>query len=92
MAANSDPSIYLLACTDPGAVGAELGDDADVVELRPGLALVETTLGRSRLYHRAKRVQPDGASLLVAPLDRPPKFMGMAEGSTAWIRHRMPAR
>lgn len=80
--------IYLAhTAAPPGDVlAAGLADD--LVELTPGLLAVDSELSRSKLYHGLKRLQPDGAPLLVAQLTEPPKLKRMAEGSTAWFRER----
>ena len=45
-----------------------------------------------KLYHRTKATQPTGSPLLVAPLAGPPKSMGVAVGTNAWVRtHVAPA-
>ncbi len=62
--------------------------EGEICALNPRLFLVETGLSRSKLYHRIKWQLPEGTALLVAPLAAVPKFKGMAEGSTAWVRRR----
>lgn len=74
--------VYIEAGTATGAMGA-----SDLVELAPGLFLVETGQTRSQLYHQIKRrFAPE--ALLVAPLADAPKFKGMAAGALKWLRER----
>ncbi len=56
------------------------------VWLSPGMAVVVSALGRSKVYHGVKRQLSGDAPLLVAPLADAPKFKGLAEGATAWVR------
>ena len=67
-------------------LAAGLADD--VCALTEGLLAIDTELTRSRLYHRLKPLQPAAAPLLVAAIDEPPKFKGMAPGALAWFRQR----
>jgi len=62
-----------------------LGDGVDLIRLGDGLSLARTDRTRSRLYHDVKALLPRDAALLVAPLDGPPKFKGMAAGRTAAV-------
>ncbi|WP_421121614.1 hypothetical protein ACE2AJ_09585 [Aquihabitans daechungensis] len=81
-------AVYLAHTTaDPATVMADgLADDC--IELTAGLLLVDTSLARSRLYHRLKAIQQTSDPLLVAELTEPPKFKGMAPGALAWLRAR----
>ena len=77
------PSLYLVyleapPLRDPSAT-------ADMIELMPGLYLVETGQTRSQLYHSLKR-RFDPVRLLVAPMAQAPKFKGMAPGVQKWLR------
>jgi hypothetical protein len=76
---------YLVRCPDPDRALAELGVDAAGCVLDHDLAVVATDLGRSPLYHRVKRSQLPGASILVVPLAGDPKMKGMAEGAHACL-------
>jgi hypothetical protein len=52
------------------------------------LFLVSTPQTQSKLYHHVKRLaQPE--ALFVARVDALPKFMGMEEGTTKWVRGMM---
>ncbi len=53
------------------------------------LFFIESDETRSRLYHRIKGYLPKDAPLLVAPLDRAPKFKGLKDGALKWIRARL---
>ena len=56
--------------------------------LNDGLYFVDSDESRSRLYHRIKRYLKKDAPLLVAPLDRAPKFKKLDDGALKWIRAR----
>lgn len=78
-----------LAYFDPAGAdheGFEL--ESDCKRLADGLYFVETAETRSRLYHRIKRRLSKDAALLVAPLDRAPKFKSLEDGALTWIRDR----
>lgn len=81
--------IYLAhTAADPDRIlAAGLADD--LVELTPGLLAIDADVSRSKLYHGLKRLQPEGAPLLVAVLAEAPKLKGMTAGSTAWLRLRL---
>jgi hypothetical protein len=75
--------------------GQDIRPDVDgpwleLLELRPGLLLVESEQRRSVVYHALKDQLPGGSPLLVAELDEVPKFKGMAPGALAWARARFP--
>ena len=54
------------------------------------LFLVSTPEAQSRLYHHVKRLaEPD--ALFVGRLDSLPKFKGMEDGTTKWVRRVMDA-
>lgn len=76
---------YLVRCPDPHAALARLADEAGGCIVADDLAIVSTTLERSRLYHQVKWSQGDGAPILVAPLDGAPKMKGMAPGAHACL-------
>ncbi|WP_417683995.1 hypothetical protein [Roseibium sp.] len=57
--------------------------------LQDDLALAVTQQTRSRFYHAIKRQIGKQQPLLVAPLASAPKFKGMAEGSTKWVRQHI---
>ncbi|HWJ11824.1 MAG TPA: hypothetical protein VNS46_20755 [Nocardioides sp.] len=78
---------------DPAAVDDVLGAVGPWREIHragPGLLLVETTETTSRVYHELKWLLPADCALLVAPLDRRPKARGVAGGTVAWLRARLP--
>ena len=78
-----------LAWEETGDLDASVeGPWEDAIELRPGLLLLDSTATRSVVYHAVKHQLPEGTALLVAPLADAPKMKGMAEGTTAWLRHR----
>ncbi|MBO6719640.1 MAG: hypothetical protein JJ913_16915 [Rhizobiaceae bacterium] len=72
----------------PDAELPSLDYHGDGEALADGLLLIYSELSQSKLYHRIKWQLPDGTPLIVAELSQLPKFKGMAEGSTAWIRDR----
>lgn len=65
-----------------------LGPWQEVREVAPGLLLLESTESLSAVYHALKWSLPDGAALVVVPVDRTPKSRGMAPGTTSWLRSR----
>ena len=79
------PGLYLVHLDADARPDA--ADPLGLVELAPGLYLVETGLDRSRLYHAVKRRYAP-RRLLVAPLAAAPKFKGMAPGALKWLRAR----
>jgi hypothetical protein len=60
--------------------------------IAPGLLLLDSTEPLSAVYHALKWSLPDGAALIVSPVDRTPKSRGMASGTTAWLRRRTSPR
>jgi hypothetical protein len=62
----------------------------DVHPLAQGLLLIDSEQGRSAVYHALKGHLPRGTGVLVAELDRVPKFAHLAEGALAWARERAP--
>jgi hypothetical protein len=64
----------------------ELDLDADLYALNATLYLIRTGASQSRVYHAIKRQLPPDTPLIVAMLSEPPKFKGMAAGSTKWVR------
>jgi hypothetical protein len=89
----SRPQPYLVRCEAPDEAIASLAAEIDAHQVTDHLVLVLTTLTRSQLYHRTKATQPTGSTLLVAPLAGPPKSMGVAVGTSAWVRsHVAPLR
>lgn len=87
--APDEPKVYLVhSSVDPDRLAA-LTDVVDVHALHEHLALVETALTRSRLYHEVKWAAPPDTPLLVVELNSRPKLKDMAPGSTAWIRERL---
>ena len=56
--------------------------------IAPGVLLLESTESLSTVYHALKWALPDGAALIVTPVDRTPKSRGMAPGTTSWLRDR----
>jgi hypothetical protein len=76
--------------------GHELSRDAagpwrELFPLRPGLLFVDSDQSRSTVYHAVKDQLPAGSPLLVAQLHEVPKFKGMAAGTLAWLRARLPS-
>lgn len=86
----ADEALYLLWIDPAAEADAALDFHGDAQPLAEGLWLVRSRLSRSKLYHRIKWQLPEGAALLVAPLeDRRqgwPKFKGMEVGALAWLR------
>jgi hypothetical protein len=72
------------------AVMSARGPWREVVEVAPGLLLVESDDTLSRVYHEVKWLLPDGCPLLVAPLSERPKARGVADGVVSWLRARLP--
>lgn len=75
--------------------GHDLGADVDgpwreIRPLRPGLVFVDSDQSRSVVYHALKDQAPAGTALLVDELSEVPKCKGMAPGSLAWARARLP--
>lgn len=58
--------------------------------LTPRLALIDSPHPRSPVYHALKDHLPEDTPLLVTELAEVPKFKGMAPGSLAWARSRVP--
>jgi hypothetical protein len=73
--------------SEPIGDGAE-GPWSDLVQLHPGLLLIDSDATRSAVYHAVKHHLPPETPLLVAPLADDPKFSRMAPGTTAWLRDR----
>jgi hypothetical protein len=70
---------------------APTGPWREAVTLRPGLLLIDSDQSRSTVYHAVKDQLPAGSPLLVAQLHEVPKFKGMAAGTLAWLRARLPS-
>jgi len=87
-AENDESSLFLLVIPQAESVPNGINLHGDGKRLADGLFLIESNLSRSKLYHQIKWQLPKDTALLVAPLDRNPKFMGMAEGSLSWLRDR----
>lgn len=68
---------------------ASPGPWQEVVEVAPGLLLLESDETVSRVYHEIKWLLPDDSSLLVAPLNRRPKARGLVPGAVTWLRDRL---
>jgi hypothetical protein len=64
------------------------GPWVEVLELAPGLLLLESPETLSVVYHALKWGLPHEASLIVTPVDRTPKSRGMPAGTTSWLRAR----
>lgn len=87
MAENGGEQLYLVWLDGAEGEVPEPGetDDPALMALGDGLFLVRTDETRSQLYHAVKhRARP--SKLLVAPLDGPPKFKGLAAGALKWVR------
>jgi hypothetical protein len=82
--------IYLVDVGDHD-LGSAPGPWGEIRVLRPGLVLVDSDQPRSTVYHAVKAELPAGSALLVAQLHEVPKFKGMAPGTLAWLRARLPA-
>jgi hypothetical protein len=83
--------VIYLADVDAHDLGpAPAGPWRELVVLRPGLLLVDSDQTRSTVYHALKAELPAGSALLVTQLHEVPKFKGMAPGSLAWLRARLP--
>jgi hypothetical protein len=61
----------------------------ELLELRPGLVLVDSAESRSAVYHALKAELHEDSALLVAELHEVPKMKGMASGAVAWTRARL---
>jgi hypothetical protein len=83
--------IYLADVDDHDLGAVPAGPWREIVALRPGLLLVDSEQSRSVVYHALKDHLPAGRPLLVAQLDEVPKFKGMAPGTLAWLRARLPS-
>jgi hypothetical protein len=57
----------------------------------PGVLLVDSPESLSEVYHALKWSLPDGASLVVSAVEQLPKSRGLAPGTTAWLRRRLPS-
>lgn len=62
----------------------------EVQELTSTVALVLTSLSRSRLYHEVKWAGPDEAPVVVAELRSQPKATRVAPGAVTWMRENLP--
>lgn len=81
-----------LAYVDGHELGTSVaGPWREIVALRPGLLFVDSDQSRSTVYHALKDALPAGTPLLVTELREVPKFKGMAGGTLAWVRARLPA-
>ena len=60
--------------------------------IAPGLLLMESEESLSTVYHALKWSLPDGAALIVSPVEHTPKSRGMAPGTTSWLRARTAPR
>ena len=85
-AENDESSLYLLVIPDTESIPDRLSFHGDGKRLAEGLYVIQSSLSRSKLYHRIKWQLPDATALLVARLDGSPKFKGMAKGALAWLR------
>ena len=56
--------------------------------IAPGLLALESDETLSVVFHALKWSLPDGAALLVTPVQQTPKSRGMAPGTTSWLRDR----
>lgn len=85
----ADPTLYL-AHTGVDLDAAVEGPWEAAVRLAPGLLLLDSTAGRSAVYHALKDHVPRGTALVVAPLADAPKMAHVAPGATAWARAHRP--
>lgn len=69
-----------------------IGPWQEARRIAPGLLLLESTESLSAVYHALKWALPNGAALIVSPVDRTPKSRGLAPGTTSWLRARTTAR
>ncbi|MEJ8574998.1 hypothetical protein [Microbaculum marinum] len=81
-------SVFLIHFDRRGADETGLRERFMPFELQPGLYMAESDETLSKVYHAAKRHLAADAWLFVAPLDRQPKFKGMADGALKWARSR----
>jgi hypothetical protein len=84
--------VYLAYLDGQELEADEPGPWRELLELRPGLLLVDSPESRSRVYHALKAALPADTPLLVARVDEVPKFKLMAPGALAWARERLGAR
>jgi hypothetical protein len=82
--------LYLAYAEGLGEVEALEGPWLEVHPLRPDLLLIDSEQGRSAVYHALKGHLPKGTPVLVAEVERVPKFAHMAAGALAWARERAP--
>lgn len=78
-----------LGWDESGTIDADAeGPWVDLLVLRPGLILIDSTDSRSVVYHALKHHCPPGTGVLVAPLADDPKLSRLAPGATKWLRQR----
>jgi hypothetical protein len=83
--------IYLAVTGDAEVPAGAEGPWRELWPLRPGLCFVDSDQHRSAVYHALKDQLPAGTALLVTELREVPKFKGLAPGSLAWVRARLPS-
>lgn len=83
-------TVFLIHFDTRGADETGLRERFMPFELAPGLCYVDSGATLSKVYHGVKRHLADDAALFVAPLDRMPKFKGMADGALKWTRAHFP--
>lgn len=86
-------AVHLVWLADPAQVRvvvATPGPWRELIEAGPGLLIAESDETVSRVYHEVKAMVPDDCALLVAPADHRPKGRGLTDGTTAWLRARLP--
>ena len=79
-------TVYLAWSSEPPADLDGPWEEARPVA--PGLLLLDSTESLSTVYHALKWSLPDGAALVVTPVEHTPKSRGLASGTTAWLRAR----
>jgi hypothetical protein len=86
-------SVCLVWLGDPrktAAVMGERGPWREVIEVAPGLLLVDSDETLSGVYHAVKHAIPQDCALLAAPVSARPKARGIAGGAVTWLRGRLP--
>lgn len=79
-----------LAWTSAPLPEALTGPWTEYRRLADDLALVESTHGLSRVYHEIKWSLPERTALIVTPVSERPKLSRLPEGTTTWLRERVP--
>lgn len=85
-------AVYLMWLGDPTQatlVAESPGPWHEMIEVGPGLLVLETDDTVSTVYHQAKWLLPQDCPLMVAPVARRPKARGLTPGTVTWLRDRL---